>query len=191
MSIVSNFENKLPQQLFVVLNLTDVSRVLSYPPGGSHPPEIKMSSLISLHSWCSADFTISLIFLRTVSSEFSGIKISFQLDFFPVMIYTTYNSLVIWVFFLQYVIHPILQAFVCLVTQSGPTLCNPLDCSPPGSPVHGDSPGKNTGVGSHPLLQGIFPIQGSILGLLHWRWIIYHPSHQGSLCYQLYKYVSL
>ena len=32
-----------------------------------------------------------------------------------------------------------------------------MDCSPPGSSVHGDSPGKSTGVGCHALLQGIFP----------------------------------
>ena len=45
------------------------------------------------------------------------------------------------------------QAFcVCLVAQSCLTLCNPMDCSPPGSFVHGDSPGKNTGVGCHVLL---------------------------------------
>ena len=31
--------------------------------------------------------------------------------------------------------------------QSCPTPCNPMDCSLPGSSVHGDSPGKNTGVG--------------------------------------------
>ena len=36
------------------------------------------------------------------------------------------------------------------------TLCNAMDCSPPGSSVRGDSPGKNTGVGCHALLQGIF-----------------------------------
>ena len=36
-----------------------------------------------------------------------------------------------------------------------------MDCSPPGSSVHGDSPGKNTGVGCHALFQGIFPTQGS------------------------------
>ena len=36
-----------------------------------------------------------------------------------------------------------------------------MDCSRPGSSVHGDSPGKNTGVGYHFLLQGIFPTQGS------------------------------
>ena len=35
-----------------------------------------------------------------------------------------------------------------------------MDCSPPGSSVHGDSPGKNTAVGSHSLLQGIFLTQG-------------------------------
>ena len=43
-----------------------------------------------------------------------------------------------------------------------------------------NSPSKNTGVGSHSLLQGIFLIQGSNLGLLHCRWILYHLSHQGS-----------
>ena len=44
-----------------------------------------------------------------------------------------------------------------LDAQSCPTLCNPLDCSPPGSSVHGASPGKNTGLGYHFLFQGIFP----------------------------------
>ena len=41
-----------------------------------------------------------------------------------------------------------------------PKICNPVDCSPPGSSVHGDSLGKNTGVGFHSLLQRIFPTQG-------------------------------
>ena len=50
---------------------------------------------------------------------------------------------------------------LCLVTQSCPTLCDPVGWSPLGSSVHGDSPGKNTGVGCHALLQGIFPIQGT------------------------------
>ena len=35
-----------------------------------------------------------------------------------------------------------------------------MGCSPPGSSVHGDSSGKNTGVGCHALLQGIIPTQG-------------------------------
>ena len=43
-----------------------------------------------------------------------------------------------------------------------------------------NSPGKNSGVGSHALLQGIFPNQGSNPGLLHWRWILYCLSPQGS-----------
>ena len=38
-----------------------------------------------------------------------------------------------------------------------PTVCHPVDHSPPGSPVHGDSPGKNTGAGCHALLEGVFP----------------------------------
>ena len=50
---------------------------------------------------------------------------------------------------------------LCLVTQSCLTLCNPMDCNPSGSSAHGDSRGKNTGVGCHFLLQGIFPTQGS------------------------------
>ena len=54
-----------------------------------------------------------------------------------------------------------------LVVQSCLTLYDPMDCSPPGSSVHGDSPGKNTGGGCHPLLQGIFPTQGSNPTLLH------------------------
>ena len=53
----------------------------------------------------------------------------------------------------------ILFAVLCLVTQSALTLCDPMDCSLPGSSVHGDSPGKNTGVGCHALFQGIFPTQ--------------------------------
>ena len=41
----------------------------------------------------------------------------------------------------------------CLVAQSCPSLCDPMDCSPPGSSVHGDSPEKNDGVGCYVLLQ--------------------------------------
>ena len=44
-----------------------------------------------------------------------------------------------------------------------------------------DFPGKNTGVGCHFLLQGIFPTQRSNTGLLHCRLILYQLSHQGSL----------
>ena len=48
---------------------------------------------------------------------------------------------------------------MCLVIQSCLTLCDPVDCSSPGYSVHGDSPGKNTGVDWHDLFQGISPIR--------------------------------
>ena len=60
-------------------------------------------------------------------------------------------------------------AMLCLIAQWCPFLCDPMDCSPPGFSVHGDSPGKNTGVGCHALLQGIFPTQGPNPGLAHCR----------------------
>ena len=47
-----------------------------------------------------------------------------------------------------------------------------MDCSPPGSSAHEDSPGKNTGVGCHALLQGIFQTQElnpRVLCFLHWQ----------------------
>ena len=69
---------------------------------------------------------------------------------------------------------------LCLVTQSYPTLWDPMDCSLSGSSVHGDSPGKNTGVGFHALLQGILTTQGPNLGLPHCRQSLYHLSHQRS-----------
>ena len=69
---------------------------------------------------------------------------------------------------------------LCLVTQSCPALCNPMGCSLPGSSVHGDSPGKYTGVGCSALLQGIFPTQGQNTGLPYCRQILYHLSQQGN-----------
>ena len=57
------------------------------------------------------------------------------------------------------------------------TLCNPMDRSPPGPSVHGDSPGKSTGVGCPAFLQGIFLTQGlnpRLLHLLIGRQILYH-----------------
>ena len=65
---------------------------------------------------------------------------------------------------------------------SPPTVCDPMDCSPPGSSVCAVFPGKNTGVGYRFLLQGIFLTQGlnpHLLCLLHCRWILYHLSHGG------------
>jgi len=51
-----------------------------------------------------------------------------------------------------------------------------MGCSLPGSSVHGDSPGKNIGVGCCALPQGIFPTQGSNSGLPHCRQILYHSA---------------
>ena len=87
----------------------------------------------------------------------------------------------------------------CLVTQLCSALCDPMDCSSPGSSVRGIlqarilewvaisssressrprdwtwvSPGKNTGVGCHLFLQGIFLTQGLNPGLLHCRQTLY------------------
>ena len=65
------------------------------------------------------------------------------------------------------------------VAQSCLTLCDSMDYSPPGSSVHGIFSGKHTAVGYHFLLRGIFLTQGSNLGLLHCRQILYHLNHQG------------
>ena len=64
----------------------------------------------------------------------------------------------------------------CTQAFSHVQLCDPMDCSLPGSSVYGDSPSRNTGVVCHFLLQGIFPTQGSnpsLLNLLHYRQILY------------------
>ena len=73
-----------------------------------------------------------------------------------------------------------LQSGVSVWSCSHVQLCDPVDCSPPGSSVHGDSPGKSTGVGCHALLQGVFPTQGLNPDLPHCRQILYRLSHQGS-----------
>ena len=74
---------------------------------------------------------------------------------------------------------------LCLVAQLCLTLCNPMDCGPPGSSVRGGSPGKHTEVGCHALLQGIFPTQVSRIAsrfftlwaireaLVTYRWILF------------------
>ena len=67
-----------------------------------------------------------------------------------------------------------------MYAQWCPTLYDPMERSPQGFSVHGDSPGKNSGVGCRVLLQGIFPVQGLNPGILHHRRILYHLSHQGS-----------
>ena len=75
------------------------------------------------------------------------------------------------------------------VAQLCPTLCDPMDCSPPGSSICGIFPGKNTEVGCHFLLQENFPTQGLNPGLLHCRQMLYHLSHQGSQV-EIYTYIN-
>ena len=52
-----------------------------------------------------------------------------------------------------------------------------------------NSPGQNTGVGSHSLLQGLFPTQGWNPGLSYCGQILYQLSHQGSphLCLKVHR----
>jgi len=68
-----------------------------------------------------------------------------------------------------------------LVAQLCPTLCNPVVCP-------WDSPGKNTGMDCHSLLQGIFLIQGLNPGLLHCRKMLYHlrSSERANFCFTDY-----
>ena len=69
------------------------------------------------------------------------------------------------------------SSVLCLVAQSCPTLCDPVDCVQPGSSVHGDSPSVDTGVGCHALLLGMHLPNP---GLPHCRPILHCLSHQGS-----------
>ena len=74
---------------------------------------------------------------------------------------------------------------VCvLATQSCPTLCDRMDCSPPGSSVCGILQARIVEWVAIPFSrrspQSIFPIQGKNLGLLHCRQILYRLSPQGS-----------
>ena len=72
----------------------------------------------------------------------------------------------------RYVIYALCVRVCAEWLQTCLTLCSPVDCSPPGSSVHGASPDKNTGVGCRALLQGIFLTQGlnlHLFYLLHWQ----------------------
>ena len=69
----------------------------------------------------------------------------------------------------------------CVSCSVCPTLCEPMDCSPPvGSFIHGVFQAKKTGAGCHFLLQGIIPTQGWNRHLLHWQVDSLLLSHQGN-----------
>ena len=75
-----------------------------------------------------------------------------------------------------------LSAVPVSVAQLCPTLCNPGDCSPPGSSVLGILQARMPEWLSF-LSPGDLPTQGSNLSLLHCRRIPYHPSREGSPTY--------
>ena len=79
---------------------------------------------------------------------------------------------------------PVFFMFACMkakMLQLCLTLCDPRDCSLPGSYVPWISPGKNTGVGCHFLFQEIFWTQGLNPCPLHWQVDSLPLSHLGSL----------
>ena len=75
------------------------------------------------------------------------------------------------------------------VAQLCPTLCDPMDCSPPGFSIHGIFQAQVPGVGCHFLLQRIFPTQGLNPGLPRCRQMLYHLSHQGILMKYVYPQI--
>ena len=110
---------------------------------------------------------VSIEHLQEVGHSFSTPKETRSLGFAQLR---CINNILI---LLEYSLFILSLPVLCLLAQWCPTLCSPMDCSPPGSSVHGDSPGKNTGVDCHALLQGIFPTQELNRGLLHCRRILY------------------
>ena len=87
----------------------------------------------------------------------------------------------------------IYDCLCCSQSLSHVRLCDPMDCSLPGSSIHGNSPGKNTGVGCHAFFQGIFPTQVLNPSLLHCRRILYHKAnssrgHKNSSCLYIYEW---
>ena len=70
-------------------------------------------------------------------------------------------------------------------SQSCLTLYDPMDCSPPGSSVHGILQARVLEWGAISSSRSIFPIQDSNLGLLHWGQILYPPSYEGCLSHSV------
>ena len=82
--------------------------------------------------------------------------------------------------------HAVGSSMLGACTRSCLTLCDPRNCSPPGSSVHAIFPGKNTGVDRCLLLQGIFLTQGLNLCPLHWQAnYFFFLSTEGLLLYSI------
>ena len=139
----------------------------------SHHHELKMHPFVvvshqDLRAICytallSKNLTIPLLVLQMKSFTDCDIGLdSFWSHFFPSVKCECHTCLIL---------------LLCMCAQLCRTLWDLMECSL-GSPAHGDSPGKNTRVDCHFVLQGIFPTQGSNPGLLHGRQILYHLSHR-------------
>ena len=103
-----------------------------------------------------------LFFVSGKVSSLKSLKMACEWDCFAVWKFSVRKLFILKVFS---------HLCVCAQSLSHIWLCDPMDCSPPGSSVHGISQGKNTGVGCLFRLQGVFPTQGSnppLLCLLHW-----------------------
>ena len=74
----------------------------------------------------------------------------------------------------------IVKQMKVLVTLLCPTLCDAVDCNCQ-APLSVEFPGKNTGVGFHSLLQGLFPTQESNPGVLHCKRVLYHIATREAL----------
>ena len=86
-------------------------------------------------------------------------------------------------------VHACACAGVCVRSIVRPTLCHPMDCSPPGISVHGVLQARILEWVAVFSSRGIFPTQELKMGLLHGRQILYHLSHQGSpLRYMVKQY---
>ena len=178
------FENKISQGLispvscFSERNKPQCPLLFLCPAAGIHSLPVSLSKSLSVLSVTLAENSTLFLALSLFQLNrfwwywyWKKYKIS---DFF-------FNLLNLgWDLFLCKLFTESLVCVCALVTQSCPTLCDPVDCSPPGSSVHGDSPGKTTGICCPALIQGIFLTWRSNPGFLHCRQILYYLSHQGS-----------
>ena len=81
---------------------------------------------------------------------------------------------------------------LCSVSQSSMTLCGPMDCSLPRLLCHWNFPDKNTGVGCHSLLQGIFPLKDwthiSCISCISRWFFITSATQEGPCCFYYFLY---
>ena len=97
---------------------------------------------------------VSIQHLQEVGHSFSTPKETRSLGFAQLLYINNFLIL------LEYSLFILSLSVLRLFAQWCLTLCSPMDCSPPGSSVHRDSPGKNTWLGYHGVFQGIFLNQG-------------------------------